>query len=120
MDYPNASVHTSWTGRAAVLTCAGELDVAESELDAQLTQALDQGPTLVVVDLLEVTFIDSSVVRSLLQAQQVLEDRGADLRLVYSHHLIVKVLQICGVSDLLPRCSSVVAALAGQAREAAE
>ena len=120
MEYADSTVSLTWADGAAVVTCAGELDAAVPQLDTELTRALEDGATALVVDLLAVTFIDSSVVRSLLQAQQVLQDRGGALRLVYSHHMIGKVLQICGVTDLLPRASSVSAALASEAREVAE
>lgn len=106
-------------GPTAVLTCSGELDASEPLLDGAFARAFAGGASNVVVDLLDVSFIDSSTVRALLEAEQTVTDRGGWIRLVHSHHMIAKVLEICGVADLLPRWSSVSAAL-DDPKEAAE
>lgn len=107
-------ISTERSGDVAVVRCSGELDAGAPDLHDALTEALDAGATRVVVDLLEVEFIDSSVVRALLLGQQRTEDAAGWLRVVHSHYLVAKVLDICGVSDVLPRWSSVSAALSSE------
>ena len=103
---------------ATVVAVSGELDIANDELAVRLAAAVDGGAQHVVVDLLNVTFIDSSVVRSLVLAHRTLLQRGGWLRLVYTHHLIGRVLEICGLDSLLPRYTSVEAAMGSPYAEA--
>jgi anti-sigma B factor antagonist len=95
---------------AAVVQLAGELDVAEPEWADAIDDVLDAGRRRVVIDLTNVTFIDSSVVRALLLAHRRI---GADgwLRLVYTHHLIARVIEICGLADTFPQYATVESAV---------
>lgn len=95
-----------------VVVAKGELDIADESLQRVL---VDLAPDSrgIVVDLLNVTFIDSSVVRALALAYRDATDRGGWLRVVYTHHMIRRVLEICGLAELLPQYTSVEAATRG-------
>jgi anti-anti-sigma factor len=96
----------------------GELDVARSELSSGLTSALESGASRIVVNLLEVSFIDSSVLRDLLLAHREIAARRGWIRLVYTNHLIARVISLTGLEHLLPQYASVAGAHAGRtARE---
>ena len=67
----------------------------------------------IVVDLTNVTFIDSSVVRALVVAHRTVLQRRGWVRAVYTHHLIRRVIDICGLDDVFPQYASVESAVRG-------
>jgi anti-anti-sigma factor len=93
------------------ITVVGELDADRSELSDALTAALENGAERIVVDLLDVSFIDSSALRDLLLARREVEARNGWIRLVYTNHLIGRVLSVTGLEQVLPRYPSVSEAL---------
>jgi len=99
-------------GNPVVVVADGELDIADESLQKVLLDLATDGRG-VVVDMLNVTFIDSSVARALVLAYREAEDRGGWLRLVYTHHLIRRVIEICGLAEHLPQYTSVEAAVRG-------
>jgi anti-anti-sigma factor len=99
-------------GLPLVVVAEGELDVADESLQKLLLDLVTDDRGL-VVDLLNVTFIDSSVVRALVLAHREASERGGWLRVVYTHHLIRRVIEICGLAELLPQYTSVEAAVRG-------
>jgi anti-anti-sigma factor len=96
-----------------VVAASGELDAADPSWADEIGAALDAGITHLVIDLRNVTFIDSSVVRELLLAYKRVAEppAGGWIRLVYTHHLISRVIQICGLADTFPQFTTVEAAL---------
>lgn len=65
---------------AVVLRVAGEVDMATApELEAHARKALDRDETDVLVDLTEVTFIDSSGIAALTGLHRQLEERRRHL-----------------------------------------
>lgn len=94
----------------AVISLSGELDAADASWADEISAALDAGHTRLVVDLLNVTFIDSSVVRALLLAQRRIGGHGW-IHLVYTSHLISRVIQICGLADSFPQFTTVAGAV---------
>jgi stage II sporulation protein AA (anti-sigma F factor antagonist) len=94
----------------AVVSLSGELDAADPTWADEIDAVLDSGADRLVVDLRNVTFIDSSVVRLLVLAQRRVAPDGW-LHLVYTHHMISRVLQICGLADAFPQFTTVHSAL---------
>ncbi|HZM81456.1 MAG TPA: STAS domain-containing protein [Candidatus Limnocylindrales bacterium] len=71
------------SGDTAVLRPRGEFDLANRrELDTAIHDAVISGYGQVIVDLSEVTFIDASVIHTLLRNQRLAESRGRRLNLV--------------------------------------
>ncbi|KQX66224.1 hypothetical protein ASD06_07610 [Angustibacter sp. Root456] len=93
------------------VTASGELDAATDELSRALDSAVAGGADRLVVDLLDVTFIDSSVVRDLVLAHRAVSERGGWVRIVYTHHLIKRVIEICGLTQVFPQYPTVAAAI---------
>jgi anti-anti-sigma factor len=92
-----------------VVAFAGELDVADAEWSDRIDDALRNGASRLVVDLTNVTFIDSSVIGPLVLAHRRVGPDGW-LRLVYIHHLIARVIDICGLAETFPQYATVDAA----------
>jgi anti-anti-sigma factor len=95
------------------IAVSGELDVARSELSAAIDAALDGGACRLVVNLLDVSFIDSSVLRVLVLTRREVEQRGGWIRVVYTNHLIGRVIEVTGLAEVFPQYATVESALAG-------
>jgi anti-sigma B factor antagonist len=79
----------------------GELDVAAvPELRMRLAAAHRAGAQL-VLDLRDVTFLDSSALSVVLAADRRLAVTGGSLRLVHVSAEVRRVLRICGLADLV-------------------
>lgn len=81
----------------------GELDLAGApELEAALLPPLREGRTA-VVDLRALEFLDSSGVRSLVEARSVAQDHGGRLLVVRPHEgsAVWRVLEVSGVDQVL-------------------
>jgi anti-sigma B factor antagonist len=87
-------------GADVVVVLAGEIDVAAEPLISSTFRDLDdEGLGDVVVDLGEVTFIDSSGIRLILEAQQVQHRRGGRLVVVRPTDAVRYVITILGLDE---------------------
>jgi anti-anti-sigma factor len=84
------------------LLARGELDVASAD---QLAQALDPlidgGATLVVLDLTDVSFLDSSGLRTIVRAATALEERDGRLVIDGASPAVARVLEVTGLLERL-------------------
>ncbi len=94
----------------AVVALDGELDASDTSWVEDIDSALDEGAENLVLDLRNVTFIDSSVIQALILAHRRVGDAGW-VRLVYTHHLIGRVIDICGLAETFPQFTTVEAAV---------
>lgn len=93
-----ATVRNRGSGR--VLELAGELDLATVErLDAELLQTPPDGSRILVVDLRGLTFMDSTGLKSMLQAEQLHRARGVRLVLVRGERPIQRVFEVSGLEE---------------------
>jgi anti-sigma B factor antagonist len=84
---------------AYVLALAGEVDLAQAaELDAELASLLNDGASHVIVDLLEVPFLESTILGVLLRYSKLLRVADGDLTLVTDDTRIMRVIEITGLS----------------------
>ena len=107
-------VEEDYRDGTSVVTVAGEVDVATAPaLRDRLDQAVrrEEGP--VVVDLLGVTFIDSTGLGVLIGAHRGCAAHGRELRLVIAEPRILKVFEITGLTDLFPIDTTLEGAMAG-------
>ncbi|MGV9625437.1 STAS domain-containing protein [Streptomyces sp. NPDC003487] len=91
----------SSTGGIQVLTLAGEID---HDTGATLRQALDLAGGLrprVVVDMRQVTFMDSTGINILITAHRALTQAGGWLRLADVEHSVMRTMQIVGIDALI-------------------
>ena len=82
----------------------GELDLATApELEEQVLAALRDGEDEVVLDLRELTFMDSTGVRTIVAAHQVSEQSGRGLRVVRPPRdsAVSRVIEISGIDEAL-------------------
>ena len=87
-------------GRHAV-SVDGELDMtAAPEFRDAIHAAIDAGASTVVVDLNEVTFIDSTAIGVLLGARERLRRSGGSLQIVCDEPNVVRILEIMGMRSV--------------------
>lgn len=101
------------TTQPTIVVVSGEWDAACEHVDAALVDAVATSDGRVVVDMSDVTFIDSSAIRALVLAHRRAAQRGGWLRIAYTHNVIGKVLGICGLTEMFAQHETVEAALRG-------
>jgi anti-sigma B factor antagonist len=113
-----ASVHTQNDDLSPVVVVSGEIDMATAPmLGRELTAAIEAGDGAVVLDLVDVTFFDSSGLRVAIVAHRDLGDRGRRLAVVCTPEGHVRrTFTLAGLADVLDLHASRDAALAELAR----
>jgi anti-anti-sigma factor len=82
-----------------VVTVSGEADATDVEaLGDELEEVLGEGASCVIVDLLEVPFIDSAVLGVLLRVSRRLRSGGGELVLVADDPRVLRTFVIAGLS----------------------
>jgi anti-anti-sigma factor len=103
---PGFRLDTAWTADAAVINLAGELDHAAAERLAEVFERMRRGarPAL-VLDLAEVTFVDSAGLRALLSIARYADEGAFELRTVPPPEHVRAVFRLSGV-DPIPNGSN--------------
>jgi anti-sigma B factor antagonist len=85
----------------SVVSASGEIDIATAPaLRDKLESSIDRRPAVVVVDLLGVTFMDSTALGVLIGALKRCRDVGGTMRIVVSDPRVLKVFEITGLTEL--------------------
>ena len=88
------------TDATYVLALAGEIDLTQAaELDDELKSLVDEGTTQIIVDLLEVPFLESSALGVLLKYSRLLRANGGELTLVTDDVRVLRVIEITGLAE---------------------
>jgi anti-anti-sigma factor len=100
IDYCNVSVQSN--DGVAVVTVSGELDLASSKL---LHEALDslaiKGPELMILDLRELDFIDSTGISVLVKGHRAAERIGTRFAVAGCSPQVTRLLSLTGIRELL-------------------
>jgi anti-anti-sigma factor len=81
---------------------AGEVDIATApQITDTVHEAITAGAREVLLDMAEVTFLDSTGIGALLQIKHAAADHDVALGLVDPHPRVVRVLQLTGLLDVL-------------------
>ncbi len=99
---PVFSVRTAKLGSGTyVVSVTGEADMhAASEVERELLDVLARGGQSVIVDLVEVGFIDSTALGLLLRFQPRFRARGGDLVIVSDDRRVLRTLEITGLDRI--------------------
>jgi anti-sigma B factor antagonist len=90
-----------------VLRLSGELDLANSTRLRSELEGLDIEPqSTVVLDLREIEFMDSSGLRALLAAQELIEQRGAKCAVTRGSEQVERLLRITQATRYLQMIDS--------------
>ena len=96
------SVEERNEGTAWILAARGELDLRTSpELEDRLDRVWASGAELLILDLRQIEFMDSTGLRVLLGAHQRAQETSRRFALVRGADQVERVLTLTGVRDLL-------------------
>jgi anti-sigma B factor antagonist len=86
-----------------VITVSGEVDLASSpELDAAVIAAIESGSSSLVIDLTDVSFMDSSGLGVIVRGLKRCREADKDLDLVITNERVLKVFGITGLDQVIP------------------
>jgi anti-sigma B factor antagonist len=89
-------------GRATVIAISGELDLASSPaLQEELDRVATSDAEMLVIDLRELDFMDSTGLSVLVRAHQRAEEQGRRLAMVKGPQQVQRLLSLTGVADRL-------------------
>jgi anti-anti-sigma factor len=95
-------VASSASDGAVIVTLRGELDLASvGALEERLSTVELEAPARIVLDIVGLTFIDSSGLRVLLLANGRARESGRELVLTPSTDAVQRVFEMTGAHDLL-------------------
>jgi anti-anti-sigma factor len=101
-DAARLTVDVTEHGHYAVVAVAGELDIMTSaDLRLPLHDLIAQGVLHHVLDLREVTFLDSTGLGILMGERKRLQDRGGSVRAVCGGGLAGRVIRLTAVDKLI-------------------
>jgi len=103
-DVPSFELAVDNNGDRVTFIPRGELDLATApELETGVLDAVRDGAKPVVLDLRELTFMDSTGVRTIVAAHQLAEQTGHELRVVRPPRdsAVSRVIEISGIDDAL-------------------
>ena len=103
MPIPSFELQVVRNGRLTHISPCGELDIATApQLEQALAEATGDGVGEVVLDLRQLTFMDSTGLRTLAQASARADRNGVAISIVRGPRQIERVLEISGLGPLLP------------------
>jgi anti-sigma B factor antagonist len=95
-------VEVATKGEASVVSVAGELDLASSPtLEAELQRVSASDIPLVIVDLSQLEFMDSTGLSVLVRAHQRAEENGQRFGLINGSQQVQRLLTLTGVAERL-------------------
>ena len=84
-----------------VIAVSGEIDVATApQLREWLQRVIAQGESTIVLDLLGVTFLDSTALGVMVGALKRCREAGGDLHIVVADPRIMKIFEITGLTNV--------------------
>jgi anti-sigma B factor antagonist len=108
-------VYLERNGPMSVVRAVGEIDIASAEKLRDCLAEIPQGTHAVIVDLSEVTFLDSTGLSVLVAGWKRFsdEDKPTELRLVVVRPVIERVLEVTGLAQVFPIFSTLEEAVQG-------
>jgi anti-anti-sigma factor len=102
-DHQAFSCAVERSGDQARMRLVGELDIASAPaLEAQVDDLREDGARLIVLDLSEVTFMDSTGLRCVLRLDAASRADGFSLGLVAGPPAVQRIFDMTGTADRLP------------------
>ncbi|MBI5724727.1 MAG: STAS domain-containing protein [Planctomycetes bacterium] len=95
-------------GQTAVVRVRGFADMTETgEFQDQLANLAGQPKSLIVVDMSELDFINSSGLGALIACHRTAKENGGELRLVKPKPAVMNVLEITRLNELFHICQNI-------------
>jgi anti-anti-sigma factor len=101
--HPYLTIDVTSAPKAQTIVLTGEADLAGvPEIETALKDASDDEPGLIVIDLRNLTFIDSSGLQALLTGHALCRARGHELRIVPGPENVQRLFELTGMNEALP------------------
>ena len=89
--------------RALRIALEGELDLSNrAALDEEIRRAISAAPSVLVIDLRGLRFIDSTGIACLLRAVEQSRATGTELEIIRGPEPVQRVFEIAGLAELWP------------------
>lgn len=98
----SVSVEDGEAGSPVVMRLAGEADVTTRALAEVLAAETARKPRLLLVDVSELTFIDSAALQEFVRAHRKLRADGGRLALVAPAGAVARIIQLTGLDQVFP------------------
>jgi anti-anti-sigma factor len=110
---PDDSSAVTWVAGVPVVTPPLEIDVGNAgDLRAGILAAIEAGRDVVIIDMSETAFCDSTGLNVLVRAHKQLTADGRELRLVIREATLLRIFTVTGVSTMFHLFTSLDEALA--------
>ena len=109
------TIQTERDGETALIRLCGEFDLAAEEHFDRTVERLPLDVQAIVIDLSELTFIDSSGLRALLRVWKASQDGGPQLAIVPGHGQVRHTMALTGSDRVLPIADEARARASGAA-----
>jgi anti-sigma B factor antagonist len=97
------SIEARQSGRRHTLILRGELDMASAPaLEGMLQELCEEGAQELLVDLSELTFMDSAGLNAILKSRTLCEEHLCDLGLIPGRRTVQRVFELTHLLDRLP------------------
>lgn len=111
------SLSSTTSGRFSVVSAAGAIDMHTAPaLRSRATDLLASGSNQLVVDLLDVDFLDSSALGALVGIQKDVAAAGGVLRVVCAKPRLLRIFEITRLTEVLSIFASVAEATGSPSR----
>jgi anti-sigma B factor antagonist len=104
-EHPHLTIDVTNTAQTVTILLTGEADLLGApQIEAAVKDAstLDPKPALIVIDLRNLKFIDSSGLQALLAAHQHCHACGHDLRIIRGPANVERLFELTGMHKALP------------------
>jgi anti-anti-sigma factor len=103
----SVSVEDHEDGARTVVRLVGEADVTTRTLGEILAAEAARKPPLLLVDVTELTFIDSAALHEIVRAHRKLRADGCQLALVGPNGVVARIIQLSALDQVIPIRASV-------------
>lgn len=104
---PYLIIEVTSVSRAKTIVLTGEADLQGApEIEAALQDASAGEPGLIVIDLRNLTFIDSSCLHALVRGHELCRAYGHELSVIPGPANIQRLFELTGMDEILPFCDA--------------
>lgn len=98
----NLTINIEEVNTQAIMTLKGEIDIyTATKLKQELNELVSQENSDVVVDLKDVTYMDSTGLGTFISALKNSEKSGTSLRLIRANERLFRLFQVTGLDDVI-------------------
>jgi anti-sigma B factor antagonist len=102
-DHPYLTIEVTRSSEARTIALTGEADLLGApNIEAALKDASAGEPELIVIDLRNLTFIDSSGLQALITGHELCRARGHELRMIPGPENVQRLFELTGMNEALP------------------